>query len=280
MIWYDIFFAHSGTVIKEGIVGTTKLTRKEILAEDPVHEAIIHIIEFFRKNSKWIGIAVGVIAIAGFGIYLGMRYLDAREAEAQRQLAKGIEIFQAQVSSEKNEKENPDSVSSTPTFGSEKEKYEAAAKEFSSVASRRGNAKISIIARYYLGLTQLELGQNKEAIASLESVANNSRNPMLGFLAQKVLAEQYLSSQNYKEAEKIFENLIKDPQYLLPKDELRLGLSRALVAQGKQDEAIAVLSESNSQESKQDPFGQQVVDELDRLQRSTNADAGQKPAGP
>lgn len=271
---YDIFFDHSRSVIKEGIVGTTKLTRKEILAEDPIHETIIRSLDFLRVNSKWIGMAAAAVVIVGLGIYFGIRYLDAGEAEAQRQLARGIEIFHAQVSSDEAPEagaEEPVNADSTATFKSEKEKYQAAAKEFSSVASRRGSAKISIIARYYLGLTQLQLGQDEDAIKNLETVGGNSRNRTLGFLAKKVLATHYLDTENYQEAGKILESIIEDPQCDLPKDDLSLKLSRALLAQGKRDEAIAVLADANSQDPTSDPFRQKVAEELDRLQRAAQA---------
>ena len=81
-------------------MGTTKLTRKEILAEDPIQENIIRLIEFLRVNRKRIAIAVAAFVVVGFGIYLGIRYLDAREAEAQSQLARGMEFLRAQISSE------------------------------------------------------------------------------------------------------------------------------------------------------------------------------------
>jgi len=266
-------------------VGTTKLTRKEILAEDPVQANIIRFIEFLRVNRKRIAIVAAALIVVGVGAFLGIRYLDAREAEAQSQLARGMEFLHAQISSEEAPEagapeagaEETDKADSTPTFSSEKEKYQAAAKEFSSVAARRGHAKISIIARYYLGLAQIQLGQDKDAIGNLEAVGDNSRNRTLGFLAKKVLATHYLNSENYEEAGGILESMIGDPQCDLPKDELNLMLSRALVAQGKRDEAITVLTDANSQDPTSDPFRQKVVEELDRLQRAAEAGLAAKP---
>ena len=256
-------------------MGTTKLTRKEILAEDPIHDAIVRSIEFLRVNSKWIGIAAAAVVIVGLGAFLGMRYLDARESEAQQQLSRGMQFFHAQVSSDEAEK--TDKADAVPKFGSEKEKYEAAAKEFSAVASLKGYGKVSIIARYYLGLTQLQLGQDKDAIENLKAVSGNSRNRTLGFLAQKVLATHYLDSENYQEAERILQSLIKDPQCDLPKGDLSLKLARALVAQGKRDEAITVLTDANSEDMATDPFKQEVAEELDRLQIEAKEDLGAKP---
>jgi predicted negative regulator of RcsB-dependent stress response len=248
-------------------VGTTKLTRKEIIAEDPVHEAIMWLIGFFRENGKKIGIALGAVAVLGLGVYVGLRFLENRELLAQQELAKGLDFFHAEVSPDA--KSDPYGNGPVPTFSTNTAKYQAAAKEFSSVISRQGYAKIAIIARYYLGLTQLQLGQLKEAVLNLESVAGNSRNRAVGFLAKKVLATHYSDSKNYKEAERILESMIGDPQCDLPKDDLSIQLSRVLVAEGKRSEAIKVLTEANSQNPASGTFKQQLTAELDKLLGAT-----------
>jgi predicted negative regulator of RcsB-dependent stress response len=247
-------------------VGTTKLTRKEILAEDPVHEAIVQLIEFFRANGGKVGIAIGTIVVLAVGIYGGLQYLDRREIQAQEQLGKGMDFYHAEVAPDATD--DPYAKGPAPVFSSDAAKYQAAAKEFSSVVSRYGYAKVSIVARYYLGLAQLKLGQEKEAIQNLESVAGNSRNRTVGFLAKNVLAINYFNSGNYGNAREIFEGMIKDPQCDLPKEDLSIQLSRVLVAQGKRDEAIKVLREAESQSSAYGAFKQQVAAELDTLQRA------------
>ena len=79
-------------------MGTTKLTRKEILAEDPVHEAIMRLIDFFKENGNKIGIAVAVIALVAAGIYGGIYYLDKKDIEAQEALGKGMDFYHGEVS--------------------------------------------------------------------------------------------------------------------------------------------------------------------------------------
>jgi len=259
-------------------VGTTKLTRKEILAEDPVHEAIIRFIEFFRVNGQKIGIAAAAVVVAAFAVYGGLQYLNNREIQAQEQFGKGLNFFHSEVTPDATD--DPYSKGPTPTFRSDAAKYKAAAKEFSAVASRYGSGKISIVARYYLGLAQQQLGQKKESIQNLESVANNSRDRTIGFLAKKVLSTCYLDSGNYKGAREILESMIKDPQCDLPKEELSIQLSRVLIAQGKRDEAIKVLHAADSQSPAFGVFKQQLTAELERLQKTPGAGTGQLPAHP
>jgi predicted negative regulator of RcsB-dependent stress response len=248
-------------------VGTTKLTRKEILAEDPVHEAIIRAIEFFKLNGRNIGLIVAAVALVAVGTYGGIRYLANREVQAQESLGRGMELFHAQVAPDASD--DPYAKGPSPTFRTDQAKYQAAAKEFSSLISRYGYSKTAIVARYYLGLAQVQLGQNKEAAQNLESVAGNSKDRTVGYLAKKALAGVYFTSGNYKGAKELLEGMIKDPQCILPKEDMSIQLSRVLVAQGKRDEAMRVLRDAGSQGAAFSALKQQVTQELDRLQKAS-----------
>ena len=259
-------------------MGTTKLTRKEILADDPIQEAMVRLVEFFRKNSSLIGIVAAALVVLSVGAYFGLNYLENRELEAQKQLAKGIDLFHAPVSGESSD--NSAEEATAPSFSTEEAKYQEAAKEFSAIASGWGHRKLSIIASYYLGLTQLKLGNDDDGIKNLESISANSTNRTIGFLAKKALGAHYYASGNYEKAASILDGIVKDPQCDLPKDDLNLNLARALAAQGKNDEAIIVLTEATSRYSTPGPFRQLMADELDRLQRATEMGTGPESAVP
>jgi predicted negative regulator of RcsB-dependent stress response len=258
-------------------VGTTKLTRKEILAEDPIHDAILRSVEYVRvQGSKVAAIAAGIVILA-FGIYGGIRYIEKKRSEAQYTFAKGLEYFHADVTA--GAAANPQGKDPGRTFPSETAKYQAAAKEFAPVASSHINGKLAILARYYLGLTQLQLNQKKEAMQNLESVAGNSSNRTLGFLAKKAIAMNDVNSGNNKEAQQLLSGIIKDPQCDLRKEDLTIQLSRVLVAQGNREEAIKVLREASAQ----NPFGKfkpQLTSELEKLQKSPKSGTEAQPAHP
>jgi predicted negative regulator of RcsB-dependent stress response len=249
-------------------VGTTKLTRKEILAEDPVHEAIIQLIEFFKMNGKNVGLIAAAIVLVAVGVYGGIQYLANREDQAQELLGQGMEFFHAPIAPDASDG-NPYAKGTTPTFRNDQARYQAAAKEFSSLISKYGYSKTAVVARYYLGLSQLQLGQNKEAAQSLEAVSGNSKDRIVGYLAKKALAGIYFASGNYKGAGELLEGMIKDPQCLLPKEDMSIQLSRILVAQGKRDEAVKVLRDAGSQGVAFSVLKQQVSQELDRLQKAS-----------
>jgi tetratricopeptide (TPR) repeat protein len=246
-------------------VGTNKLTRKEILSEDPVRATIKQLIEFAKVRGSFVLYIAAAIVVLSFGIYGGLQYLDSRDAVAQERLNMGIEFFHGQVAPDATG--DPYGKGHIPVFKSDAAKYQAAAKEFSDLASGYGYPKVSIIARYYLGLTQIQLGQKKDALQNLEAAAGSSRVRIISFLAKKVLGKIEGDAGNYKRAKEIFDDLIKDPQCNLPKEDLSIELSRVLVAQGKRDEAIKVLRDAGAQGAAFSMLKQQVALELDKIQK-------------
>src|SRR5438094_8913749 len=132
----------------------------------------------------------------------------------------------------------------------EKEKEQAARKVFSSVSSRFGCSRVAVIARYYLGLCQVRFGQKGEAIKTLEAVRDNTKDRSVGYLGKRVLAKLYAETGNYKAAQELLENMIKDPQCEIQKDELKLQLSRNYLAMAKREEAVKDLREAKENSGK------------------------------
>jgi predicted negative regulator of RcsB-dependent stress response len=263
---------------KEGTVGTTKLTRKEIISEDPIHDAMLKTVEYLRGNGAKVGVAVVVITVLAFGIYSGIQYLESRDVKAQIAFAKGLDYFHAEVSADATE--DPYGKGPIPTFKSESAKYQAAIKEFSPIASGYFYGKLAVLARYYLGITQLKLGEQKEALQNLESVAGSSSNRTIGFLAKRALAIQNFEAGNYKKAQELLDSLVKDPKCDLQKEDLSIQLSRVLVAQGKREDAIKVLNEANAQGPSFGRFQSRLTAELEKLQKSAKSGTDTQPAQP
>ena len=244
-------------------MGTTKLTRKQIIGEDPIHDALVNSIERVRANRRNILLGAAAIVVIGIGIIFGMRYMESRDQAAQQLLTRAIDFYHGQI--DPTAPDDPMGKGAQPVFRTEEAKYKAASKEFSEVISKYGSSKLAGIARYYLGLCQMQLGQKQEAIRSLESVRDSGRDRTVSHLAKKVLAAIHLESGNHKGAQELLEGMIKDPQCELPKGELKLQLSRALIAQGKRDEGLKVLKEARD-ESARSSFSSQISQELARLE--------------
>jgi len=244
-------------------LGTTKLTRKEILAEDPVHAAMIHLVEAFRTHGIKIVAGAALVLVLLIGGYVGIWYLGRRDVQAGQMLGKGIDLFHALVSPDASD--NPYAKGRTPEFRTDAAKYEAARKEFAAIVSDYGHSGVSVIAGYYLGLTQLKLGQTKEAIQSLEEVGGNSEDLTVASMAKMALATHYAEAGNTQQAQGILEGLMKDPQVQIPKQAVGIQLAHVLAAAGKRDEAVKVLRDARDLDAESTLNGQLSV-ELNRLE--------------
>jgi predicted negative regulator of RcsB-dependent stress response len=223
---------------------------------------MIRSIEVVRSRGKIIALAVVGLILVSVGAYLVFRFMENRQSQAQQQLARGLDLYHAQLDPEALD--DPYGKGQDPVFRSDEAKYKAASKEFSAVIEKYGSTKAGVIAQYYLGLCQLELNQKDAAVKSLEAVRNNTKDRTIGYLGKKVLAKHFMAEGNYKGAQEILEGMIKDPQCELPKEELKLQMARTYLAQGKRDEAIKTLREARDSAvgSSLQPL---VTQELDRL---------------
>ena len=251
-------------------MGTTKLTRKEILSDDPVREKIIRLFGLFQANRAKIGVAAVLIIVFAFGMWATSSYLDGRAHAAGVTLGKGMAFFMATVSPDASE-DDPYAEGDTPRFISEEARYLAAAGYFSDAANGFGAGEAGRTARYYLGLTQLKLGEEGEARKNLESVAFGSGNRTVGFLAKKALADFYADSGNTVGAEDLLRGMIRDSKCDIPKEDLGMQLAVILVAAGKRDEAIRVLREASEASPIFGVYNQQLLAEIERLQSAAPA---------
>ena len=246
-------------------MGTTKLTRKEIRSADPVRERIIQLLEILQVNREKIGIAIFAVIVLAIGSWAASRYFDSRAHAAGAMLGNGMAFFMAAVSPDASE-DDPYAAGIMPFFISDEAKYMSAAKEFSNAADSFGAGEAGRTARYYLGLTQLRLGENEEAIRNLESVAFGSGRRTVGFLAKKALADYYADSGNVKGAEDLLNGMIRDDKCDLPKEDLGMQLAGILVADGRRDEALRVLREVSEASPIFGIYYQQLLSEIERLQ--------------
>ena len=247
-------------------MGTTKLTRKEIRSKDPVRENILRMVEFVQTNRSKIGIAVVAVIVLAFGLRIVNAYLGSRAEAAEAMLGRGMAFFSAVVSPDASE-DNPYAEGGTPRFLSDDAKYEAAAKEFTAAASSFGAGETKRTARYYLGLTQLQLGKKEDAKKNLESAAFGSGNRTVGFIAKQALADYYADSGDAKGAEDLLRGMINDARCDIPKEHLSMQLADILAAEGKRDEAIVVLRDASEASPVFGVFNQQLLAEIERLQR-------------
>ena len=246
-------------------MGTTKLTRKEILSEDPVRETIIRFVGLLQTNRAIIGVAVIAVIVLALGFWALSAYLDSRANAAGAMLSRGMAFFSATISPDAED--DPYAKGDRPLFKNDEDKYNAAEKELSVAVASFGAGEAGKTARYYLGLAQLQLGKKEESQKNLESAAFGSGGRTVGFLAKKALAGLYADSGNVKGAEDLLRGMIKDAGCDLPREEIGMQLASILTAVGKKDEAIKVLREVSEASPIFGVYNQQLTAEIERLQK-------------
>jgi len=246
-------------------VGTTKLTRKEILAEDPVHGSMVMLVEFFRTHTKVISVVASAVIILIIGIYWGRSFLRDRELQAQEVLARGMDYYHAQVDPAATEE--LDAYSSKTEFKSDELKYQAVIEVLEPAVSGFGYSKVAPMARYYLGLAKIKLGKTEDGIRDLERVSEDSSDRAMSHLAKNVLARVYVEKGDPEGAKKIIEAALNDTAYELPKEELRIQLARILTGEGKYEEALGVLEAGIAEASSLSPLRQKLLEEQEKAQK-------------
>jgi len=166
-------------------------------AEATAHWTVEH------KGKLIIGSVVVIVLAAAI---LGILYrLNQQDQEASAKLSQAVRTLDTPIQPEGTPAQ-PD----FPSFISSKERATQAHKQFEQIVTQYPRTHSAGFARYLLGLTSSQLGDNAAAERELKQVAS-SRNPDLAALAKFALASVYRNSNRNKEAIDIYNQLISKP---------------------------------------------------------------------
>ena len=166
-------------------------------AEATVHWTVEH-------QSKLIlgGVVLAVLLAAAFG---GWYYLNQQDQKASIQLNQAVRTLDTSVRLAGAPAE-PD----LPSFASAKERATKAHQQFQTIADSYPHTRTAEFARYFLGLTSSQLGDNAAAERDLKDVAS-SHNDDLASLAKMALATVYRNTNRTKDAITLYNALIAKP---------------------------------------------------------------------
>ncbi len=205
-----------------------RMTRHE-LKEHKFQTTFEEYEQFAKAHYREISLVVGT-ALVIVGLVLGLRYLmNQQEAAANAELGDALETFHAYVGTPAPGTLGPDAK----TFPTAKEKYTKALSQFSTMTNVKGYQKLLPqqkavrIARYHVGLCQAELGDEAEAIKTLNQVVDD-RDQDIASLARFALAEQLAKTGKTADGVKIFQNLADHPTTTVPKATAQLAWADAL----------------------------------------------------
>jgi tetratricopeptide (TPR) repeat protein len=166
-------------------------------AEATVHWTVEH------KTKLILGSVVVVVVAAAI---LGTLYhLNLQDQEASAMLSQAVRTLDTAIRPEGSPPQ-PD----VPSFTSSRDRATQAHRQFQEIVSQYPHTRSAAFARYFVGLTSSQLGDNATAERELKEVAA-SRNADLAALAKFALASVYRNTNHNKEAIDLYNQLISKP---------------------------------------------------------------------
>jgi len=191
-------------------------------------EATVHWSQ--EHQAKLIAAGIAVVAIAAI-VVGGWYYVDSQDQKASLEMAEGVRMMEAQL--------RPPGTPAQPGFisyESATERATAARKQFQSIADKYSQTKTGKMARYFVGVTSAQLGDNATAERDLQEAANSSNSP-LASLGKFALASLYRSEKKDSQAIDLYNQLINKPTELISKVQAQLELASLYESQQKSADA-------------------------------------------
>jgi tetratricopeptide (TPR) repeat protein len=192
-------------------------------AEQTVHWTVEH-------QSKLIiaGIVVAAAALIAFG---GWYYMNVQDEKASLELGAATRVLDEPV--------RPAGVPAQPgfpSFASAQERATEAHKKFQAIVDQYPHTRTAEMARYFVGLTSSQMGDNAGAERSLQQVANSSNKDMAA-LAKFALASVLRAENKDAQAVDLYKQLIDKPTTTVNKVTAQMELAQFYEGRQKLDEA-------------------------------------------
>jgi TolA-binding protein len=173
-------------------------------------------------------VAVAVIAAIAFG---GWYYVNSQDEKASAELTTAVRTFEAQV--------RPPGVPAQPgtdSFASAQERATSARKQFQGIVDKYPRTHTADMARYFVGLSAAQLGDNAAAETNLQAAAKSS-NSDLAALGKLALASIYRAEAKDAPAIDLYKKLIDQPTLAVSKATAQLELADFYESRKKPDDA-------------------------------------------
>ncbi|MGB6386325.1 MAG: tetratricopeptide repeat protein [Terriglobales bacterium] len=192
-------------------------------AENAVHWSEEH-------QSTVIIAAIAVVIVAAIAIG-GWYYVNQQDEKASAELSTAVRTFETPV--------RPAGMPPQPgmdSFASIQERGTAARKQFQEIVDKYPHTHTADMARYFVGLSSAQLGDNAAAERSLQEVANAS-NSDLAALGKFALASVYRAENKNTQAVDLYNQLIAKPTIVVSRATAQMELAGFYESQQKPDEA-------------------------------------------
>ncbi|HEV2469382.1 MAG TPA: tetratricopeptide repeat protein [Candidatus Sulfotelmatobacter sp.] len=150
-------------------------------------------------------ISLVVLILVAAGVAGAWYYLNQQDQTASLDLSQAVRTMDTPLRPA-GTPEQPD----FPTFTSAKERAEAAHKQFQQIVDKYPHTHSSDMARYFLGVTAVSLGDTANAERNFKEVIDHG-NRQVASLAKDALANLYADSNRPKQAIALLQELINKP---------------------------------------------------------------------
>ena len=205
------------------------------LKEDRFSKATLHAAEqtvdwTVAHQSKLIiaGIVLAVAALIGFG---GWYYMNSQDEKASVELGSASRVLEEQV--------RPAGVPAQPgfpSFASAQDRATEARKQFQAIVDKYPHTRTADMARYFVGLTSSQMGDNAAAESNLQEVAKSS-NKDLASLGKFALASVFRAEKKDQQAIDLYKQVIDKPTTAVSKIMAQMELAGFYEDRQKPDEA-------------------------------------------
>jgi len=180
-------------------------------AEKTAHWTVEH------RNTLAVAIVVAVVIVAAVGG--GWYYLSTQDEKASFDLSQAVRTLDTQLRPAGTPAQ-PDA----PSFASAQERAEAARKQFQAIVDKYPHTRTADLARYFLGVTAADAGDNTAAEKNFKAAAASGGKEVAS-VAKLALASLYASSNRTKEAIAGYQDLINHPTNSVSKATAQLQLA-------------------------------------------------------
>jgi tetratricopeptide (TPR) repeat protein len=192
---------------------------RHALKQDRLVEATRTSVDWFQENRSRV-ITASVAAVICLAIVVvGLILYGKRSAAADLAFGEAMDTYNAPLA-QPGQPPTP----GEKTFATAAERAKLANQQFAQIADQYGLFGAGKTARYFAGITAIDLGQTGPAENSLEKVADG-HDAALASLAKLALANLYQQTNRSSQAVALLQQLIAKPTSTVPADAAKLQLA-------------------------------------------------------
>jgi tetratricopeptide (TPR) repeat protein len=184
-----------------------------------------------REHQSKLMFAVMGVLLIGLIAFGGWYYVNQQDVKASAELSTAVRTFETPV--------RPAGATPQPgldSFASSQERATASRKQFQGIVDKYPHTHTADMARYFVGLTSEQLGDQAAAERGLQEAAGSS-NSDLAALSKFALASVYRAENKDSQAVDIYKQLIDKPTIVVSKATAQIELAGYYESKQKPDEA-------------------------------------------